>query len=91
MSKFASRYAGFSETKIHDEKYTPETLKREMSEYGLEIESLTPVMAHLRAYHMANIAARHRFFPGLRKRLVEAGERLPSRSPFSWVVVAVKI
>ncbi len=90
MSKFAARYAALNESKIHDEKYTPETLKQEMTACGFEIESLTPVMQHLRAYHIANIAARHRFFPGLRRRLVELGERLPSRFPFSWVVTAAK-
>jgi ubiquinone/menaquinone biosynthesis C-methylase UbiE len=90
MSKFAARYAALNKAKIHDEKYSPETLKLEMNACGFEVESLTPVMQHLRAYHMANIAARHRFFPGLRRRLVELGERVPSRFPFSWVVISRK-
>ncbi|MHC4662577.1 MAG: class I SAM-dependent methyltransferase [Planctomycetota bacterium] len=90
MSAFSKRYAALDENRIHDEKFTPGALKAEMSRCGFEIESMKPVMRHLRAYHIANLAARNRFMKKVRRKLVGIGEKLPSKFPFGWVAVAKK-
>jgi len=87
MGAFDARCASCNERRIHDERYTPRSLRRELEECGFEAGSLIPVMRHLRAYHLANAAGRGRL-AALRRKFIAVGERVPSRFPFSWVATA---
>jgi hypothetical protein len=79
------REARPEEYTIHDELYTPETLRSELSQAGFELVSLQPVQKCFRWQHRSQVYLGPRA-GWLNRTIINGLERLPRAEGLEWVV-----
>lgn len=84
----AVRRAGHVERQaIFDELYTPDELRHELQEHGFRLVRLYGVVRHHALQRSLNRLRAIGLSP-LARRLIEIAERLPSKSPSTWMVLS---